>query len=141
MSGSGNVAQYTVEKLIELGAKAVTLSDSAGFIYDPEGIDRDKLAFVLELKNVKRGRIDEYAAKFKGAKFVALDKTADHNPLWDIKADCRLPERDPERDQRQKTPPTCSRTACMLVAEGANMPTVPAGVEQFIDAKYPLRSR
>ena len=70
VSGSGNVAQYTVEKILDLGGKAITLSDSSGVIHDPDGIDREKLAFVLDLKNVKRGRIDEYAKKFTGAKFI-----------------------------------------------------------------------
>ena len=91
MSGSGNVAQYTVEKLLELGAKPVTLSDSNGMIYDPSGIDREKLAWVMELKNVRRGRIKEYADKFKGARYVPIDPKLDHNPLWDIKADCAFP--------------------------------------------------
>ena len=83
VSGSGNVAQYTVEKLIELGAKPVTLSDSNGYIYDEAGITREKLAFVMELKNVRRGRISEYADKFKSAVYTAEDGSLDHNPLWD----------------------------------------------------------
>src|SRR4029434_7089816 len=82
VSGSGNVAQYTVEKLIDLGAKAVTLSDSNGYIYDEAGIDREKLAFVLELKNAGRGRIKEYADRFKGVVYTAFDPAADTNPLW-----------------------------------------------------------
>ena len=81
VSGSGNVAQYTVDKLISLGAKAVTLSDSTGYIYDEKGIDRDKLGFVMDLKNNRRGRISEYADKFKGAIFTAVDFKLDHNPL------------------------------------------------------------
>src|SRR5437870_8678226 len=88
VSGSGNVAQYTVEKLITLGAKPVTLSDSTGFIFDEEGIDRDKLMFVMELKNNRRGRISEYADKFKGAVFTPTNGKLDHNPLWDHKAEC-----------------------------------------------------
>src|SRR6476659_2341092 len=82
VSGSGNVAQYTVDKLISLGAKAVTLSDSTGYIYDKAGIDRDKLAFVMDLKNNRRGRIREYADKFKGATFTEVDAAHDQNPLW-----------------------------------------------------------
>src|SRR5206468_7527686 len=85
VSGSGNVAQYTVEKLLSLGAKPVTLSDSSGYIYDEAGITREKLAFVMELKNVRRGRMAEYADQFKGAVFTATDSTLDHNPLWDHK--------------------------------------------------------
>src|SRR5205814_139367 len=83
VSGSGNVAQYTVEKLITLGAKAITLSDSTGFIYDEAGIHREKLAFVMDLKNTRRGRIGEYADKFKGASYTPIDSKLDYNPLWD----------------------------------------------------------
>src|SRR5256712_1116251 len=86
VSGSGNVAQYTVEKLNSLGAKPVTLSDSTGFIYDEEGITREKLAFVMELKNVRRGRISEYVDKVKGAIFTPINATLDYNPLWKHKA-------------------------------------------------------
>src|SRR4029450_4162316 len=85
VSGGGNVAQYTVEKLIELGAKAVTLSDSTGYVYDEAGIDRERLQFVMELKNVRRGRIKEYADKFKSATYIAANATLGHNPLWDHK--------------------------------------------------------
>src|SRR6058998_3057696 len=91
VSGSGNVAQYTVEKLLDLGARPVTLSDSAGYIYDEAGIDREKLAWVMELKNSKRGRIMEYADRFKSAKFIPVDPSLDHNPLWDLNADCAFP--------------------------------------------------
>ena len=91
VSGSGNVAQYTVEKLLDLGAKAVTLSDSAGYIYDESGIDAKKLAFVMELKNVRRGRIKEYAEKYPEAVYTPVDPAEDHNPLWDHKADCAFP--------------------------------------------------
>ena len=91
VSGSGNVSQYTVEKLLDLGAKTVTLSDSDGMIYDADGIDREKLAFVLDLKNNRRGRIKEYAAKYKKAVYTPVDPKLDHNPLWAIKADCAFP--------------------------------------------------
>src|SRR3970282_280419 len=91
VSGSGNVSQYTVEKLLDLGARPVTLSDSNGVIYDPQGIDRVKLAWVMELKNVRRGRIQEYAAQFPGAKYLPTDPMQDRNPLWEIKADCAFP--------------------------------------------------
>ena len=91
VSGSGNVAQYTVEKLIDLGGKAVTCSDSNGYIYDEDGIDAEKLAFVMELKNVRRGRINEYADKFKSAVYTPVDEAKDCNPLWDHKADCAFP--------------------------------------------------
>ncbi len=91
VSGSGNVSQYTVEKLLDFGAKPVTVSDSNGVIYDPDGIDRDKLAYVMELKNVKRGRIRDYADKFKKAIFMPTDIKLEHNPLWNVKADCAFP--------------------------------------------------
>jgi glutamate dehydrogenase (NADP+) len=91
VSGSGNVAQYTIEKLNQLGGKAVTLSDSSGYVYDPEGIDKKKLAFVMELKNVRRGRIKEYADEYRSAVYTATDPKMDHNPLWDHKAHCAFP--------------------------------------------------
>src|SRR3954464_8733959 len=82
VSGSGNVAQYTVEKLLDLGARPVTLSDSGGYIYDERGIDRDKLRFVMALKNARRGRIEEYAAAYRSAVYVPIDHALDHDPLW-----------------------------------------------------------
>src|SRR6266545_318661 len=91
VSGSGNVAQYTVEKLLDMGARAVTLSDSGGFIHDPDGIDYEKLHWVMELKNERRGRISEYAERFKGATFVPADPISDHNDLWSIPAECAFP--------------------------------------------------
>jgi glutamate dehydrogenase (NADP+) len=133
VSGSGNVAQYTVEKILDLGGKAVTLSDSSGVIHDPEGFDREKLAFVLDLKNVKRGRIDEYTKKFKGAKFIPRDAKADHNPLWDIKADAAFP-RAVQNEINAKDAANLLKNGVYVVSEGANMPTVPEGVEQFVKA-------
>src|SRR3954471_21700432 len=91
VSGSGNVAQYTIEKLLDLGARAITASDSDGYVYDEAGIDRDKLKFVMALKNVRRGRIEEYAAAYKTAVYVPIDPKADHNPLWNHKAQCAFP--------------------------------------------------
>src|SRR5512134_3139539 len=91
VSGSGNVAQYTVEKLLELGALPLTMSDSNGYIYDEEGISREKLAYVMDLKNVRRGRIKEYTEKFKRAVYVARDPNLDYNPLWDHRAACAFP--------------------------------------------------
>ena len=101
VSGSGNVSQYTVEKLLELGAKPVTVSDSDGVIYDPDGIDREKLAWVMELKNVKRGRIREYADQFKKAIFMPTDVKLELQPAVEHQGRLRLPERDAERNQRQ----------------------------------------
>src|SRR6266571_3178013 len=91
ISGSGNVAQYTVEKLLDMGAKAVTLSDSGGFIHDPDGFDYEKLHWVMELKNVRRGRIREYAERFDGATFTPADSLSDHNDLWSVPAECAFP--------------------------------------------------
>jgi glutamate dehydrogenase (NADP+) len=132
VSGSGNVAQYAVEKILDLGGKPITLSDSGGVIHDSAGIDREKLAFVLELKNVKRGRIKDYADKF-GAKYIPVDPTADHNPLWDIKADAAFPSAT-QNEINAKDAANLLKNGVQVVSEGANMPTVPEGVEQFIEA-------
>ena len=134
VSGSGNAAQYTAEKLIELGAKPVTLSDSNGCIYDEAGIDKQKLAFVMELKNVRRGRIKEYAERFKGAVYTPLDARLDHNPLWDHRADCAFPSAT-QNEIGSKDAENLLKNGCYLVAEAANMPTVPEGVARFVDAK------
>jgi len=88
VSGSGNVSQYTIEKLLDFGAKPVTASDSNGVIYDPDGIDREKLAYIMDLKNTKRGRMSQYADVYKKAIYMPTDIKLDHNPLWNIKADC-----------------------------------------------------
>ena len=134
VSGSGNVSQYTVDKLISLGAKAVTLSDSAGYIFDEAGIDREKLAFVMDLKNNRRGRIAEYADKFKGAVFTAVDPESDHNPLWDHKAECAFPSAT-QNEINGKDAVNLLRNGVYVVSEGANMPTTINGVNQFLEAK------
>jgi len=133
VSGSGNVAQYTTEKILDLGGKPVTLSDSGGVVHDPDGIDREKLAWVMELKNVKRGRISGYADKYRGAEFIPADPKADHNPLWDIKADCAFPSAT-QNEINAKDAANLLKNGVHVVSEGANMPTVPAGVERFIKA-------
>jgi glutamate dehydrogenase (NADP+) len=133
VSGSGNVAQYTVDKLISLGAKAVTLSDSTGYIYDEEGIDREKLAFVMDLKNNRRGRIGEYADKFKGASFTPVDSKLDHNPLWDHKAECAFPSAT-QNEINGKDAANLLKKGVYVVSEGANMPTTIDGVNQFLKA-------
>jgi len=132
VSGSGNVAQYTVEKILDLGGKAITLSDSGGVIVDPDGIDREKLAFVMELKNIKRGRIKEYADKY-GVKYIPVDRNADHNPLWDIKADAAFPSAT-QNEINAKDAANLLANGVRVVSEGANMPTVPEGVTQFVEA-------
>jgi len=132
VSGSGNVAQYATEKILDLGGKPVTWSDSAGVIFDPDGVDRDKLAFVLDLKNVKRGRISEYAKKYKGAKFIPADAKAKSNPLWDIKADAAFPCAT-QNEINAKDAANLLKNGVYVVSEGANMPTVPEGVNLFVD--------
>jgi len=133
VSGSGNVAQYTVEKIIQLGGKAVTLSDSSGYIYDPEGIDRKKLEFIMDLKNVRRGRIKDYADKFKGVTYTPVDPKLDYNPLWNHKADCAFPSAT-QNEINGKDAQNLVRNGVFVVSEGANMPTTLDGVKVFLDA-------
>ena len=133
VSGSGNVAQYTVEKLLDMGARPVTLSDSTGVVYDEAGIDRDKLGFVMDLKNVRRGRIKEYADKYKGVAYSSLDGSGDANPLWAYKADCAFPSAT-QNEIGGKDAAVLLRNGVQVVAEGANMPTTLDGVVQFVDA-------
>ena len=127
VSGSGNVAQYTVEKLNQLGAKAVSLSDSSGSIHDPDGVDDEKLAFLLELKNVRRGRIKEYADKF-GVEYIEGKRP------WGIKCDCAFPSAT-QNEINGDDAATLLKNGCTLVAEGANMPSTPEAIEQYIDKK------
>ena len=127
ISGSGNVAQYAVEKVNHLGGKVVSLSDSSGTIYDPDGIDAEKLAFVFELKNVKRGRIKEYAAKYN------CEYLEDKKP-WGIKCDCALPcatQNEIDADDAK----TLLDNGCFLVCEGANMPSTPEAIELYLGKK------
>jgi glutamate dehydrogenase (NADP+) len=133
VSGSGNVAQYTVEKLIQLGARPVTLSDSDGFIYDEAGIDIGKLKFVMQLKNIRRGRIKEYADHYRGAVYTPTDATADHNALWSIKAQCAFPSAT-QNEISAVDARNLLRSGVYVVSEGANMPTALDGVRQFVDA-------
>ena len=133
VSGSGNVSQYTVEKLLDLGAKPITLSDSNGVIFDPDGIDREKLAWVMELKSVRRGRIREYADQFKKAVFMPTDITLDHNPLWNIKADCAFPSAT-QNEVNAKDAASLIKNGVKLVAEGANMPSTLEATKMFLDA-------
>ncbi len=134
VSGSGNVAQYTTEKLNQLGAKVVTLSDSAGYIYDENGIDEDKLQYVMYLKNVKRGRIKEYAEKYTDVVYTALDSAADFNPLWNHKADCAFPSAT-QNEINAVDAQNLINNGVYVISEGANMPTVPAGIDIFLENK------
>jgi len=126
VSGAGNVAQYTVEKLNELGAKVVTMSDSSGYVYDPNGINAEKLEFMMELKNVKRGRIKEYADKY-GVEFVP------NQTPWKVKCDCAFPSAT-QNEISAEDAQALLDNGCFLVAEGSNMPTVPEGVDKFVKA-------
>jgi glutamate dehydrogenase (NADP+) len=133
VSGSGNVSQYTVEKLLQLKAKPVTLSDSAGYIYDEAGITAEKLAFVMELKNVRRGRISEYADRFKGVVYTPADPKLAHNPLWAHKAQCAFPSAT-QNEINGFDAANLLKAGVYAVAEGANMPTTLDGVKVFLDA-------
>ncbi len=133
VSGSGNVAQYTVEKVNQLGGKVITLSDSSGFIYDEKGIDDKKLDFVIELKNVRRGRIKEYADEYN-VPYTPRDPNIDHNSIWDIKADCAFPSAT-QNEINEKDAQNLINNGVYVISEGANMPTVPEGVDLFIQEK------
>ncbi|MGA6926567.1 MAG: NADP-specific glutamate dehydrogenase [Desulfosarcina sp.] len=134
VSGSGNVAQHTVEKIIDMGGKVVTLSDSSGYIFDEEGIDRDKLDYVKRLKNLRRGRIGEYTNKYSTAVYTEMDFTLDHTPLWDHPADCAFPCAT-QNEINAKDAGNLIRNGVMLVCEGANMPSTPDAIEIFLDGK------
>ncbi len=128
VSGSGNVAQYTIEKVTMLGGKCVTMSDSGGTIYDPAGIDAEKLAWVMDLKNVRRGRISEYAEKFAGVEYRPGARP------WAVKCDCAFPSAT-QNEISGEDAKALLGNGCYVVSEGANMPTVPEGVDLFVENK------
>ncbi len=128
VSGSGNVAQFTIEKLLDLGAKPVTVSDSGGFVYDKDGIDREKLAYIMDLKNVKRGRIHEYADKYKGSTFTP--KLTPWNVKVDLAFPCATQNELPANDAK-----TLLDNGCQGIFEGANMPTTADAYELIKDKK------
>ena len=128
VSGSGNVAQFTAEKVLELGGKIVTFSDSNGTIVDLDGINEEKLAWVMDLKNVRRGRISEYCDKFKGSEFRANKRP------WDVKCDLAFPSAT-QNEITAEDARTLVGNGCICVSEGANMPTEPEGVDVFLGAK------
>ena len=130
VSGSGNVAQFTIEKILQLGGKVVTCSDSGGYIYDPDGIDKEKLDFLMNLKNVRRGRVKEYVEKYSNAKYTAADASAAFNPLWDNKADCAFPSAT-QNEINGKDAQNLVNNGIYVVSEGANMPTMPDGISVF----------
>jgi len=127
ISGSGNVAQYTAEKCIEVGAKVLTLSDSEGFVYDPEGIDLEKLKYIMELKNTRRGRIKEYADRYN-CQFFAGSKP------WGIKCDVAFPNAT-QNEVNEEDAKLLVESGCICVAEGANMPSTPGAIHVFEKAK------
>jgi len=132
VSGSGNVAQYTCEKLIRLGAKPVTVSDSSGWVHDPDGIDAEKLEFIKDLKNVRRGRVHEYAEKYASATYYETDRAADHNPLWAVEADCAFPSAT-QNELNGRDAKAFVANGGTVVSEGANMPCTAEAVETFLD--------
>ena len=132
VSGSGNVAQYTAEKIIELGGKVVTLSDSSGYIYDEEGIDRSKLNFVMRLKNLRRERIKEYVEKYSETVYTEVDTSLDYNPLWNHNADCAFPCAT-QNEINEKDAQNLINNGVKLVSEGASMPSTPEAINIFLD--------
>jgi glutamate dehydrogenase (NADP+) len=131
VSGSGNVAQFTAEKLLALGARPITLSDSGGFIHDPDGIDAEKLAWVMELKNARRGRIREYVEQFPRAQFIAATANATENPLWSVPANCAFPSAT-QNEIDGKDAANLIAGGVKVVVEGANMPTTADGAHLFL---------
>jgi glutamate dehydrogenase (NADP+) len=133
ISGSGNVAQFAAEKAIQLGAKIITMSDSSGFIHDPSGIDSKKLAWIMDLKNVRRGRISEYADNFEGATYNPVDHKLDYNPLWNIDADIALPAAT-QNEINSNDAKNLLSNGVYVVCEGSNMPSTPEAIDHFIEA-------
>jgi glutamate dehydrogenase (NADP+) len=132
VSGSGNVAQHTVEKLIEMGAKVVSMSDTSGYIYDEEGIDAGKLAYIKRLKNLKRGRISEYVDKYSETVFYEADHTLDHHPLWNHRADCAFPCAT-ENEINARDAEHLVENRIKLVCEAADMPTTPEAIDILLE--------
>jgi glutamate dehydrogenase (NADP+) len=131
VSGAGNVAQYTLEKLIALGAKPVTFSDSSGYIYDESGVDAAKLNHLMQIKNLRRGRVQEYVEKYPEAVYTPFDASLDHNPLWNHKADCAFPSAT-QNEINAADARNLLNNGVYLVSEGANMPTTPEGIDIFV---------
>lgn len=132
VSGAGNVAQFVVEKILELGGRVVTLSDSSGYVFDEEGVDLDKLEYVKHLKNVRRGRIREYAEKYPRAVYTEVNPELDYNPLWTHRADCAIPCAT-QNAILEKDAGNLIRGGVSLVCEGANMPSTPGAIKVFLD--------
>jgi glutamate dehydrogenase (NADP+) len=135
VSGSGNVAQFTMEKLLDLGAAPISFSDSSGYIYDEAGINREKLEHVMYLKNVQRGRVSEYVESYPEAVYIPLDQGLDHNPMWkEHRADCAFPSAT-QNEINGKDAQHLINNGVYVVSEGANMPTVHEGIDIFLENK------
>ena len=134
ISGSGNVAQYTIEKLLELGARPLTCSDSSGIIYDAEGFNYEKLQFLKHLKNIRRGRIKEYAEKYKNVVYTPTNGAMDFNPLWNYPADCAFPCAT-QNEINGIDAKNLLKNGVFLVSEGANMPSTSEAVHLFLERK------
>jgi glutamate dehydrogenase (NADP+) len=134
VSGSGNVAQYTIEKILHLGGRVLTLSDSSGYIFDGDGIDSEKLEFIKYLKNIRRDRIEHYIEKYPSAVYTPFDHMLDHNPLWTHAAACAFPCAT-ENEIHQKDAKNLIKNGIELVCEGANMPSTSEAVDIFIDSR------
>ena len=134
ISGAGNVAQFACQKVIELGGRVLTLSDSSGFVVDEDGIDAEKLAYVMDLKNVNRGRIREYADKYKNAAYQEADPKRSFNPLWAVQCDVALPCAT-QNEINEEDADHLVKNGCKCLAEGANMPTTSGGVNIFLEGK------
>ncbi len=132
VSGSGNVAQYAIEKLLLQGGTATTVSDSSGYIYDPEGISKEKLNFIKDLKNKRRGRISEYADEYSSATFTAIENYGISNPIWDHIADCAFPCAT-QNEVSKEDAENLVKNGVKLLAEGANMPVPPDAIEVLMD--------
>jgi glutamate dehydrogenase (NADP+) len=132
VSGSGNVAQYTCEKILQLGGRVVTFSDSSGYVFDEEGIDQEKLEFVKQLKNIRRGRIREYCDQYPRAVYIEADPELGYNPLWTHKADCAMPSAT-QNEINEQDAKNLVKSGVRLVCEGANMPSTPSAINIFLE--------
>jgi glutamate dehydrogenase (NADP+) len=135
VSGSGNVAQFTLEKLIALGAKPVTFSDSSGYVYDEEGVNREKLDFIMQLKNVRRGRVAEYTEKYPSAVYTPVEPDREKNPLWEHRAKCAFPSAT-QNEINENDAYSLINGGVYLVSEGANMPSTPQAVNLFLNNDF-----
>ena len=134
MSGSGNVAQFTIQKLIELGARPVSFSDSSGCLYDEQGVTVDKLQRLMQIKNINRGRVRDYVETYPDAVYTPFDPSVPYNPLWTYPADCAFPSATQNEINEQDARHLIDN-GVTLVCEGANMPTTPEGVDIFLEHK------